>query len=166
MQNNPAEHSWPDVREVELFLFREAELADNHEYDGWLALWTHELRYCVPCDGDEIVPERRIALIYDDRAQLEERIYRLGTQHAHSQRPRSRLSRTVSNVVLRDYDPAQGGTVTARFVLVEVRNDHQEVLAGWTRHVLVRQDGRLKMREKYVHLMNNVMPMRNMTYIV
>jgi 3-phenylpropionate/cinnamic acid dioxygenase small subunit len=154
------------VREVEEFLFREAELADSHDYAGWMALWTHELRYSVPCEGDEIAPDRRIALIYDDRAQLEERIYRLGTKHAHSQRPRSRLSRVVSNVMLRDYHATRGGTVTARFFLVEVRGGQQEVLAGWTRHVLVREEGQLKMREKYVNLMNNVMPMRNMTYIV
>lgn len=159
-------HDWSAVREVELFLYHEAALADAHDYQGWLQLWTRELRYSVPCDGDEITPDRRIALIYDDRAQLEERLFRLGTRQAHAQQPRSRLSRTVSNVVLQDWAPDLGGTVTARFVLVEVRNGLQQVLAGWTRHTLVREAGELKMREKYVNLMNNVMPMRNMTYII
>jgi 3-phenylpropionate/cinnamic acid dioxygenase small subunit len=37
--------TWSDLREVELFLFREAELADQNEYTAWSALWTEQLTY-------------------------------------------------------------------------------------------------------------------------
>jgi len=158
--------TWSDLREVELFLFREAELADQNAYQEWFALWTEQLRYCVPCNSDELAPSTNIAIIYDDRPKLEERLFRLGTKFAHSQRPKSRLSRLVSNVLLEDYDPATGGAVTARFVLAEVRNERQTLWAGRTRHRLVRQDGVLRMSEKTVYLLSNDIPLSNMTFII
>lgn len=159
--------TWSDLREAELFLFREAELADQNDYTAWFALWTEKLTYWVPCNTDELDPEKNIAIIYDDRPKLEERLYRLGTKFAHSQRPKSRLARTVSNIVLGDdYDPATGGSVSMRFVLAEVRNDEQRLWAGRTRYQLVREGGVLKMREKVVFLLGNDTPLTNMTFIL
>ena len=68
---------WHQLREVELLLFREAALADANRYDDWLAMWAEELLYWVPCNGDNLDPANRISLIYDDRAALEERLFRL-----------------------------------------------------------------------------------------
>ena len=159
--------TWPQLREVELFLFREAELADSSDYVNWFGLWTEKLLYCVPCNTDEIAPDKKIAIIYDDRPKLEERLYRLGTKFAHSQRPKSLLSRTVNNIVPGDdYDPEVGGTVTTRFVLAEVRNEEQRFWAGRTRHVLVREGGVLKMREKVVYLLANDLVLGNMTFLL
>lgn len=157
---------WQQLREVELLLFREAELADANRYQEWLDLWTEELRYWVPCGADDIDPARGISLIYDDRPALEERIFRLGTRHAHSQRPQSRLTRLVSNVVFDGYDPATGGAVTSRFVAAEVRHDRQTVWSGRVRHVLARRSGGLRIREKHVFLVNNDSPMTNLTFII
>jgi 3-phenylpropionate/cinnamic acid dioxygenase small subunit len=39
-----------------------------------------------------------VSIIYDDRARLEDRIYRLMSSAAHSQRPRSRMRRVVGNI--------------------------------------------------------------------
>lgn len=41
-----------DVRQVEQFLYREARLADEHDYNGWESLWTDGL-YWVPANGDD-----------------------------------------------------------------------------------------------------------------
>ena len=166
--NNPlAPSDWHQLREVELLLFREAELADANLYKEWLALWARELLYWVPCNADDIDPARHISLIYEDRPKLEERIFRLGTKHAHSQRPQSKLTRLVSNIVLDDgYDAAQGGAVTARFAAVEMRRDRPTIWSGRTRHVLVREEGRLRIKEKHVFLVNNDAPMSNMTFVI
>ena len=86
---------WAALREVELFLFREAELADQHQYKEWFALWTEELLYWVPCNSDEEAVGRKIALINDNRPELDERLFRLGTKFAHAQNPKSRLSRNA-----------------------------------------------------------------------
>ena len=161
---------WGALREVELLLFREAELADAHRYDEWLALWAQDLLYWVPCNADDIDPERKISLIYEDRPKLEQRLLRLGTKHAHSQRPQSKLARTVSNIVLEDYDydnaPAQGGVATSRFIVAEMRLDKQTLWCGRMRHLLVREDGALRIKEKRVYLVNNDAPMPNLTFII
>ena len=159
-------NDWAAFREVELFLLRDADLADSHRYEDWLALWTKDLLYWVPCNQDEVDPRRQISLIYDDRPALEERLYRLGTRYAHSQRPESALSRVVSNIVYDGYEPERGGAVTSRFVIGEERRERQTVWMGRSRHVLVRQDGQLRMKEKKVWLINNDSPMGNLTFIL
>ncbi len=154
------------IREVEDLLYREAELADTHAYDEWLALWTKDVLYWVPCNSDDIDPMRHVSLIYDDRERLEERLFRLKTKHAHSQNPRSRLIRTVSNVCLQEFDAASGGTVTSRFVLGEVRLERQTEWIGRMKHVLARESGELRIREKQVFLVNNDIPMGNLTFVI
>lgn len=164
---NPANLAdWRALREVEMFLYREAELADTHRYQEWFSLWTQQLLYWVPCNADDIDPGRKISFIYDDRDKLEERLYRLGTKHAHSQQPKSRLVRTVSNVLFEDYNPATGGSVMSRFVCGEARGNEQTLWMGRARHTLVREGGRLLMKEKKVFLLNNDMPMGNLTFII
>ena len=154
------------LRGVEDFLYREADLADNHRFDEWLALWTKDARYWVPCNEEDIDPKRQISVIYDDWKKLDERMYRLKGRHAHAQAPRSRLARVISNIQLVDFDPERGGTVTSRFVLGEVRLDRQMIWLGKARHVLVRAEGQYKMKEKWVYLINNDTPMSNLTFIV
>jgi 3-phenylpropionate/cinnamic acid dioxygenase small subunit len=167
MDKETALTQWAALREVELFLFREAQLADEHRYKEWFALWTEELLYWVPCNGDEPAIGRRIALINDNRPELDERLYRLGTKFAHAQSPRSRLTRVIGNVVVEQWDAARGGKVASSFNLTEVRNNRQQTFAGRQVHLLERgKDGELRMREKHVFLANNDIPMPNLTFII
>ncbi len=167
MSNSNPPADWQNLREVELLLFQEAALADANQYKEWFAMWTQDLLYWVPCNADDIDPQRHISLIYDDRPALEERLFRLGTLHAHAQRPRSKLTRLVSNVVLAsDYDAARGGSVSSRFMAVEVRRDSSTLWSGRVRHVLVREGGVLRIKEKHVFLVNNDATMGNMTFVV
>lgn len=154
------------LREVEEFLYREAELADNHRYDEWLALWTKDARYWAPVNEEQVDPKRQISLIYDDWEKLDERIFRLKGKHAHAQNPRSRLLRVVSNVQLLEFDAGRGGVVASKFVLGEVRLDRQTILMGTARHTLVRDGSALKMKEKFVYLLNNDTPMSNLTFLI
>src|SRR5581483_7317320 len=89
----------PELRRaVEEFLYLEAELMDSHQYDRWMELWDEEALYWVPCNADQIDPERQVSLIYEHREQIEDRLFRLKGRHAHAQRPKSRLMRVVSNI--------------------------------------------------------------------
>jgi benzoate/toluate 1,2-dioxygenase beta subunit len=39
--------------QIEVFLYREARLIDEHRYDEWLSLWTDDGVYWVPCNEDD-----------------------------------------------------------------------------------------------------------------
>lgn len=158
---------WITLREVELFLYKEAELADTHQFQAWFALFTQDLLYWVPCNSDDSVIGKQIALINDNRAELDERLFRLGTKHAHAQSPRSRLSRIITNIVLGDdYRRESGGLVTARMLVTEVRNGKTEHWAARVSYLLARQDGALRMREKRVYLAANDEVLPNLTFII
>lgn len=154
------------VREVEEFLYLEAALADANDYDKWFALWSKELVYWVPCNGDDITPSKEVSLIYDDRPRLEERLYRLQTKHAHSQSPKSHLTRTIGNVTLENFDADSGGTVHSRFFLAEVRLERTTVWAGRQVFNLERVEGIFRIRQKNVFLVNNDSTMGNLTFLI
>ena len=156
-------------RQVEAFLAREAELADAHRYDDWFALWDDTLTYWVPCAGEAGAtpdPSRDVSIVYDDRPRLEERIFRLKTKFAHSQNPRSRLVRAVSNVVIGPFDPAAGGSVQSNVLIGEVRHDRQQVWVGRQRHELVGQAGAWRIRSKRVDLINGDAALPNLTFLI
>ena len=158
---------WAELREVEIFLYREAELADTHQYQEWFKLFTEDLLYWVPSNSDASEVGKQIALINDNRAELDERLFRLGTKHAHAQSPKSRLSRVVTNIVLgEDWQGAVGGPVSSRVLVTEVRKGKTLHLAGRVEHVLERQNGALRMKEKRVYLAANDEVLPNLTFII
>jgi len=150
---------------VTRFLYLEADLMDEHRFDEWLALWSDELLYWVPCNTDNIDPSRQVSLIYDDRVSLENRIARLQSPAAHSQIPRSRLRRVISNIVVTDKG---AGVVEAssNFILAESRHHRQNIFAGKSIHTLVEKDNGLLMTQKKVLLIDNDDYINNLSFIV
>src|SRR5260221_6494375 len=114
-----------DRQQVEQFIYYEAQLADEHRYDEWLALWTEDARYWVPSGRDEIDPQREISLIYDDRVRLQVRIARLKSGFAHAQEPKSRMRRVVSNIVIEETENGEI-LIQSNFLLVELRRGKQD----------------------------------------
>ena len=84
--------------EFRRLLEREARLLDQLRYDDWLAMYTPECVYWVPSTPNAGDPRREIAIMFDDRRRLEDRVYRLRTGFAWSQAPASRTVRLITNV--------------------------------------------------------------------
>ena len=147
-----------DRNEIENFLYREARLMDEHQYDEWEALWTDDAIYWVPCGGEDTDPTKDVSIIYDDRARIAGRLVRLKSGAAWAQDPQSRLRRVVSNIEAYEEDDGSV-TVYSNFALAEVRrrsvDTWQEMWVGRTTHKLRREDGSLKMSYKKVALVNN-----------
>ena len=72
---------------------REARLLDQLDFDHWLAMYVPECIYWVPGTPNAGDPRREIAISFDDRRRMEDRIYRLRTGYAWSQAPKSRTVR-------------------------------------------------------------------------
>ena len=150
---------------IENFLYREAGLMDEHAYDEWLSLWTDDALYWVPCNEDDIDPQRHVSIIYDDRPRLEDRIERLKSGAAYAQDPKSRLRRVVSNM---EIEEGENGAVTvyANFNLTELRRGKQDTFAGRTIHKLRPEGKSFKIAYKKVLLVNNDEVIDNLTFLV
>jgi len=154
-----------DRQQVENFLYREARLMDEHVYDEWLSLWTEDALYWVPCNDDDIDPQRHVSIIYDNRPRLEDRIERLKSGAAYAQEPKSRLRRVVANVEIEEGDNGEV-TVYSNFNLTELRRSRQDTFAGRTIHKLRPQGASFKIAYKKVLLVNNDEVIDNLTFLI
>lgn len=151
---------------VERFLTLEAALMDAHEYDRWMALWHgDDVLYWVPCNSDDQDPATGIAIIYDDRSQLLERMMRLKDKTAHAYRPLAKLVRSLSGIVPTAVEGNEVEVVSS-FVLGETRVGVQNIWMGRAIHRLVDTDDGLRIRSKKVLLLNNDDAMPNLTFLV
>lgn len=151
---------------AEAFLYREAQFADEHRFDEWLALWDDaDITYWIPSNRDDIDPKRHISLAYENRERLEERLIRLKSRGMHSQQPRSRMRRIVSNVVIESDDGAFA-QVEANFVLVELRSNVQNVYGGRLIYRLRYDGSDIRIVSKKVLLVNNDEFLGNLTFLL
>jgi benzoate/toluate 1,2-dioxygenase beta subunit len=149
---------------VEEFLFHEAKLIDEHHYDEWLGLWTEDGLYWVPCNTDDADPARQAMIIYDNRARLGERIYRLTSGAAWAQQPRSRTRRLISNVEVRQNE--SGYLVESNCIIAELRRSKQDIFAARMLHTLRPAGESFRIALKKVLLLNNDEPIDNLTFLV
>src|SRR5438093_4050032 len=130
--------------DAEDFLYDEARLLDERRFDEWLALFTSDGRYWVPC-GEKGEAGPITHLVSDDRSGLEDRVWQLQHPRHSSQNPPSRTTHMVSNVTVEDGD--DGDTDVRSTVLVyEVRKTQggkgeARSFAGHCEHVLRREGG-------------------------
>lgn len=149
-------------REIEQFIYREARLQDDHQYDEWETLWADEALYWVPAGGDD--PATQVSYIYDNRSRIASRLRQLKTGKRHAQLPQSVLRRVVSNI---EVSQADGGFLAlANFILVESRHGKQNLWAGRTTYRLVDEGGRLRMTLKKVELVNRDDPIPNLAFLI
>lgn len=149
----------------EQFVFREAQLMDEHSYDDWLSLWDKDSLYWVPCNEKDVDPDTEVSLIYERYGQIEERILRLKSKFAHTQSPKTRLLRVVSNVHVEQASESEI-TGSSVFALGAVRVNQQLSWFGRSHHTLVHTDEGLKIKQKKVFVLNNDAPMHNMTFLI
>lgn len=154
-----------DLRTVEQFVYREARLADEHQFEAWEALWTDDGLYWVPAGGDDIDPMKQMSVVYDNRRRISTRIAQLLTGRRYAQLPSSRLRRVVSNLEVVSVDGAET-TVEANFVLVESRERGKEVWAGRYTYRLRLVDGELRMAYKKVALVDNARVLPTLGFLI
>lgn len=113
--------------QVESFLFHEARLLDENRFEEWLALIADDAPYWMPVfetlegDADNSPVAGQWSVMEEGKAFLAKRLERLKTGLAHSEQPRSRTRRLVSNVLVEgDGDEV---TVRSNFILFQARRD-------------------------------------------
>lgn len=100
---------------VTQFLFREADLLDSRDWDGWGALFDPEGIYWLPAHPAQSDPLEEVSLIYDTPLLRQIRLERLKNDDASSLVPGVRSVHHVGNIVLSAMD---AGCCTVRSCLM------------------------------------------------
>jgi benzoate/toluate 1,2-dioxygenase beta subunit len=144
----------------------EVRFLDRLLYDQWLGLYAPECAYWVPSTPEGGDPRREIAVMFDDRRRLEDRIFRLRTGSAWSQAPSSRTSRIVSNIEVFGCQREDQRMVRSNFAISEFWDGDTRVLAGWAGHRFRNSDGVWKISAKQVNLLNCDQCIRNPSIVL
>ncbi|MDO5638866.1 MAG: benzoate 1,2-dioxygenase small subunit [Neisseria sp.] len=144
---------------IRAFLYREARLLDDEQWDDWLECYHENASFWMPAwDDDDTLtedPQREISLIYyPDRGGLEDRVFRIKTDRSSATMPDTRTSHNLSNIELEAQD---GDVVTVRFNWHTLSHRYQTNYThfGYSRYVIDFSDGLPKIMSKYVVLKND-----------
>jgi benzoate/toluate 1,2-dioxygenase beta subunit len=85
---------------VERFLYRQAEIIDEKQWDDWLALFGDDGIYWMPSEEDQVEGDGEPNVSGEDTYLMQMRIARNTHPRAHSQAPHNRLCHVVSNVII------------------------------------------------------------------
>jgi len=140
-------------REVEQFLFYQAELLDGQHWQAYTELFTPDGVYWMPATPEQTEWQNSPSIFAEDRWMMEVRRGRITHPNAWSQAPNWMTSHLVGNVVIEASDQRQV-SVRSRFQMVEQRRDKQRHFSGTYRHTLVRTDGAFRIKLQRVDLFN------------
>lgn len=98
--------------EIAAFLYREARLLDDRQWDEWLDCYAPEASFWMPAwdDDDRLVddPQQHVSLIYyPNREGLEDRIFRIKTERSGASMPEPRTGHNIANIELVSRDGAR-----------------------------------------------------------
>lgn len=155
----------PLLTEVEQFVYREARLQDEHDYEAWEALWTDDGVYWIPANGGDIDPEKEMSIVYDNRSRISVRVRQLLSGKRYTQEPRSNLRHIISNVELMG---EEGGDIQvgANSLVFESSLRGDTLWASRNDYVLRRADGDFRMARKKVTLVNNDKPLYTLSFLI
>lgn len=141
------------------FLYREARLLDDQQWDDWLECYHADAEFWMPSwdDDDRLIddPQREISLIYyPNRQGLEDRVFRIKTERSSATTPHTRTSHNISNVEIESQDR---GLVTLRFNWHTLSHRYQTTTSyfGMSRYMVDFQLDQPVIRRKYVVLKND-----------
>jgi benzoate/toluate 1,2-dioxygenase subunit beta len=148
-----------DINVISAFLYKEARLLDDEQWDEWLECYHPDAQYWMPSwdDDDTLVsdPEREISLIYyPNRQGLEDRVFRIKTERSSATMPDTRTSHNIANV---EIEQQAGDTVTVRFNWHTLSHRYKQNYSyfGMSRYVIDVAGDSPKILNKYVVLKND-----------
>lgn len=158
--------------EITQILAEESLCLDRREFRNWLKFYTEDALYWVKGWSDD--PNGGIAVIYDDRERMGERVFRLLDTSAYAQMPPSRtvhVNGPVCHVV------EEGETITAEtsVIIAEIRpGDLSQVGLGEPRAMYATvslelrrsETGDLLISKKIIELLDREQPLYNLTFIL
>jgi 3-phenylpropionate/cinnamic acid dioxygenase small subunit len=165
-------------REVEEFLFDEAELLDARRFREWLDTLAEDLVYFMPMmfnvkfgeheQREKTRLEKDMSWFNEGKWTLAKRVEQILTGVHWAEEPLSRLCRVVSNVQVTGIGRNEAGqeeiSVRSRFVTYQNRCEYEEYFFVGKRYDVLRREGDgLSLARREIHLGQNVMLAKNLT---
>ncbi len=159
------------IREIEEFLYAEADLLDERKFDEWLALFTDDVHYWMPMRRNvkygewerETTGPQEVAWFDEDRTTLEQRVKQLQTGIHWAEEPVSRVCHVISAVELKAHEGDEA-RVTSRFLVYRNRLESEtDIFVGRREDSLRRVGGSWKIARRLISLEQNVLLAKNLT---
>lgn len=136
------------------FIYDEARLLDEGDFEAWLALFSEDGRYWVPLKGRaQTEGERHNAIADETPLLLRLRVARLRGDRAHSQQVRSQCQHVLQLPRLLSSEAGVHSLYTP-FTYAESRGEDMVVLHGHYLHRLRETPEGLRIALKRVNLVN------------
>jgi benzoate/toluate 1,2-dioxygenase beta subunit len=148
------------VDEVEKFLYAEARMLDDRDFEAWLECYTPDSEFWMPAwdDDDSLTtdPQSEVSLIwYGNRGGIEDRVFRIRTDRSSATSlPEPRTGHNITNVEILGQD---GDSVEVRFnwFTLYYRYETVDTYFGTSFYTLDFSSGRPLIRKKKVILKND-----------
>ena len=142
-------------REVEQFLYLQAEFLDDKQWQAWIDLFAPDGTYWMPVAPEQTEWESSPSIFIEDKLLMEIRKGRVSHPNAWSQAPQWETNHLVSHVAIESNDGAKL-VVRSRFHMRELRRDVIRHFGGRYRHTLTRDpNGALKIKLQRVDMFNS-----------
>jgi 3-phenylpropionate/cinnamic acid dioxygenase small subunit len=158
--------------EIEDFLWNEADLLDEHQYEEWLDLFTDDAVYWMPIRrnvaSQEMSREKtsegpELSWYTDDKATLEKRVRQIQTGYHWAEEPFSRITHMVSNIRVLSWDGTEA-KVKCRFLFYRNRHaDEESTFIGKRVDTLRRVGNQWKIARREIYLDESVLLYKNLT---
>ena len=160
-------------REIERFLYNEAELLDERKFSDWLELLADDIHYYMPQrrnvkfgeqERENSDPESEISWFDEGKATLAGRVRQLNTGLHWAEEPLSRVCHIVSNIQLLDVNDHEVKVKSRFFVYRNRLQDEVDLFVGKREDVLRRDpDTGWKIAKRTILLDQNVLLAKNIT---
>lgn len=164
--------------EIQDFLFREAELLDERNFEEWLDLLTDDIRYWMPMRRNvkaneldrEFTREGQDVNWFDEgKETLERRVRQILTGVHWAEEPLSRICHFVTNVQLLRAEPSITDpievSVKCRFLIYRNRvQTETDFLIGKREDTLRKVNKEWKISQRKIILDQNVLLAKNLTF--
>lgn len=148
-----------DYNAVCAFIYREARLLDDRQWDEWLTLYAEDVEYWMPSwdDDDQPTedPQSEISLIYyPNRNGLEDRVFRIKTERSGASTPEPRTCHMIGNIEVLEERP-DAVDVRYNFHTLNHRYKVTDQFFGTTHLTLRRQEAGFLIARKKIVLKND-----------
>ena len=160
-------------REIEEFLYFEAELLDDRRLREWFDLLADDIRYWMPIRHnlferpeeirDELSKPGEGFYFDDDRKSLKIRVERAYARNAWAEMPPSRTRHLITNIRIKK-DDGREIEVHSNFLVYRTRMENdQDMFVGERQDVLRRVDDSFKIAKRTIILDQAVLTAKNIS---